>query len=61
MPIYHITAFEKKGEKILDEAIEAINDQDAIERAKTILTEKGQIEKTHRVVSPSGKLILFHR
>ena len=45
MPIYHITAFEKKGEKILDEAIKAINDQDAKEKAKTILTEKGLFKK----------------
>lgn len=60
MAIYKCTAFEKNGEKLLDETIEAANDTEAKEQAVRLLTEKNLINKTHRLVSSEGKLILFH-
>lgn len=60
MSIYKITVFEKNGEKLLDESIEAKNDVDAKRLGEKLLSDKGFQEKTHRLVSPEGKLLLFH-
>ncbi|WP_033829589.1 YhzD family protein [Bacillus andreraoultii] len=60
MSIYKVTAFESNGEKLLDENIEAKTDDEAKQLAEKLLTEKGYLEKTHRCVSPEGKLVLFH-
>nr|WP_206691646.1 YhzD family protein [Heyndrickxia coagulans] len=56
-----MTAFEATGEKILDEGFEAQDDTEAKKKGEALLKEKGVHEKTHRCVSPEGKLILFHR
>lgn len=61
MPVYTITAFDKDGSKLLDENFEALTDAEAKQKGEALLTEKGFDEKTHRLVSPAGKLILFHR
>lgn len=59
MNIYRLTAFEANGEKIIDEAIEAKEEVEAKNKAEILLSEKQANEKTHRLVSPDGKLILF--
>ncbi|MED3561870.1 hypothetical protein BIV60_16410 [Bacillus sp. MUM 116] len=60
MKPYKITAFEPNGEKILDETFQADNDDAAKELGTKLLSEKNLLEKTHRVTSPNGKLLLFH-
>ncbi|MDQ6596356.1 hypothetical protein E2K98_02675 [Bacillus salipaludis] len=60
MKTYKLTAFEPNGEKILDEAFQADHDDAAKELGTKLLSEKNLLEKTHRVISPSGKLLLFH-
>lgn len=57
---YKLTVFEQNGEKILDETIEASDDEQAKKIGLKILTEQNFIHKTHRCVSPEGKLLLFH-
>ncbi|WP_313799188.1 YhzD family protein [Cytobacillus sp.] len=61
MKTYKLTAFEANGEKILDEAFQAGNDEEAKGIGEKLIREKGLSEKTHRCTSPAGKLILFHR
>lgn len=58
---YTLTAFEKSGEKVLDEAFTAENNEEAKMIGTTLLEEKGYREYTHRCVTSDGKLILFHR
>lgn len=60
MKKYKLTIFEPNGEKILDEEIEAENDVKAKQLGEKILKEKNALEKTHRLVSPTGNLLLFH-
>ena len=60
MTNYRFTAFEKTGETLFDEVWTFENDDIAkIEGLKQI-EEKGVGDKTHRLVNPKGKLILFH-
>lgn len=59
MKNYKLTAFEKDGEKILDEVFEAASDQEAKVKGEELLKEKDLLEKTYRCTSPAGKLILF--
>ena len=61
MSIYKLTVFEPSGEKVMDESIEAANDDIAKEMGSKLLKEKGYEEMTHRLTSPVGKLLLFHR
>lgn len=61
MKTYKLTAFDASGEKLLDESIQAENDNEAKEKGTQLLTEKDLLETTHRCTSPSGKLVLFHR
>jgi len=58
---YALTVFSKKGEKLLDEVIEAENDKQAEDLGKAKLQEHNYEEHTHRCVSPTAKLVLFHR
>ncbi|CAM3178525.1 YhzD family protein [Filibacter tadaridae] len=60
MRTYKLTAFEKKGEVIIDETFTAQNDEDAKEKGTIMLEEKNLIEGTHRLASPTGQLLLFH-
>jgi hypothetical protein len=61
MAIYTLTAFDKIGSKLLDENFEATTEAEAKNKGEAILKEKGFDENTHRLVSPAGKLVLFHR
>jgi len=58
--IYKLTAFEPKGKLIIEETLEASSDEEAKEKGHAILTEKELLDKTHRLASPAGKLLLFH-
>jgi hypothetical protein len=60
MKIYKLTAFEANGQKIVDENIQAENDEAAKRQGEQLLSEKQLLEKTHRLTSSSGKLLLFH-
>lgn len=60
MKTYKLTAFEANGEKMVDESFQAENDDAAKELGEKLLAEKNLLEHTHRVISPSGKLLLFH-
>ncbi|WP_438312570.1 YhzD family protein [Sporosarcina sp. FA9] len=57
---YKLTAFEPKGELIMDDTLEAATDEEAKVKGHAILEEKNLLEKTHRLASPKGKLLLFH-
>lgn len=61
MNTYALTAFESNGEKILDETISAQSDSEAKEQGEARLAELNMQEKTHRLTSPKGQLLLFHR
>ena len=60
MRTYKLTAFEKNGELITEETFTAENDSQAKEKGQALLEEKSLLEKTHRLASPAGKLLLFH-
>lgn len=60
MRTYKLTAFEKTGKMIADETFTADNDEQAKEKGQEILKEKDLVDKTHRLASPAGKLLLFH-
>lgn len=60
MKTYKLTAYESKGKVIMDESLEAQTDEEAKEKGYAILEEKELLETTHRLASPSGKLLLFH-
>ncbi|WP_203364135.1 YhzD family protein [Bacillus sp. REN10] len=60
MQTYKLTVFEKNGEKLLDEAFEAKNDEEAKTIGQEILHRHAYEEHTHRCTSPLGKLVLFH-
>lgn len=60
MKIYKLTAFERNGDKILDESFEASGDDEAKSIGEKLLAEKSLADKTHRCTSSSGKLVLFH-
>lgn len=57
---YRFTAFEKTGETLFDEVLTFENDEEAKKSGQKEIENKGVAEKTHRLVSPTGKLILFH-
>jgi hypothetical protein len=57
---YRVTVFQPNGEKILDEAFQAQNDETAKEQGLKILSEKDLLDHTYRCTSPKGKLLLFH-
>ncbi|RSK26311.1 hypothetical protein EJF36_05240 [Bacillus sp. HMF5848] len=61
MATYFITVYAKDGEKLLDEAFEATSDRDAKQVGEDLLKEKQYDQHTHRCISSSGALILFHR
>jgi hypothetical protein len=57
---YKLTAFEPTGALITEETFTSETDDAAKEKGQVMLEEKKLLEKTHRVVSPAGKLLLFH-
>ena len=60
MKMYKLTAFEANGQKIVDENLQAENDEAAKRQGEQLLSEKQLLEKTHRLTTSSGKLLLFH-
>lgn len=58
---YVLTVFDPSGDKLLDEAIEATNDEEGKSLAEKLLKEHAYEEHTHRFVSPDARLLLFHR
>lgn len=60
MRTYKLTAFEQTGKLIAEETFTASNDDEAKEKGQALLEEKDLLKQTHRVVSPAGKLLLFH-
>lgn len=61
MKKYFLTVYDKSGEKLLDETIQAADDREAKELGEKRLTEAQFIDRTHRLTSPSGALLLFQR
>lgn len=61
MKNYVLTVFSKKGEKLLDETIEAATDEEAKALGMKRLQEEGYEKHTHRCVAPNARLVLFHR
>ncbi|MCG3088680.1 YhzD family protein [Sporosarcina cyprini] len=60
MRTYKLTAYEKNGELLTEETFTAATDEEAKEKGRVLLEEKSLAEKTHRLASPAGKLLLFH-
>ncbi|KIL46858.1 hypothetical protein KR50_25550 [Jeotgalibacillus campisalis] len=55
-----MTAFDHKGNLLFEDSFQAEKDEEAKEIGKQKLEEEGLAERTHRLVSPRGKLLLFH-
>ncbi|MGG0655194.1 YhzD family protein [Rummeliibacillus pycnus] len=60
MQVFRFTAFEKTGEIIKDETWEFSDEATAKFQGAEKIEQLGLLEKTHRLVNSSGKLILFH-
>lgn len=60
MRTYKLTAFEQTGKMIMEETFTAENDEQARDKGRELLQEKGLEDQTHRLASPAGKLLLFH-
>lgn len=60
MKTYKLTAYEADGTVLFDESIEAANDSEAKQKGEQFVAENNLEERTHRLASPTGKLILFH-
>ncbi|TWT11153.1 YhzD family protein [Planomicrobium sp. CPCC 101079] len=60
MKTYKLTAFEQTGKLITEETFTASTDEEARDKGRALLEEKDLLNQTHRVVSPAGKLLLFH-
>lgn len=58
---YVLTVFSKTGEKLLDHAFKADNDDAAKAIGKERIIEDKYEEYTHRLVTAKANLILFHR
>ena len=57
---YKLTAYESTGKLITEETFTAETDDAAKEKGQVMLEEKNFSNKTHRLASPAGKLLLFH-
>ncbi|MFC5591757.1 YhzD family protein [Sporosarcina soli] len=60
MRTYKLTAYEPTGELIVEETFTAETDNAAKEKGHALLVDKDLLERTHRLASPTGKLLLFH-
>jgi len=60
MGTYKLTGYEQTGELVFEETFNAANDDEAKTKGREILDSKEWEEKTHRLASPLGKLLLFH-
>lgn len=57
---YYLTIYKSDGENVLNESFNAKNDEEAKEIGMKMLKENNSLEQTHRLVSPDGRLLLFH-
>ena len=60
MGIYKMTAFDEKGTLLFEESFESEKDEQAKKIGMKRFEEEKLSERTHRLVSPKGKLLLFH-
>ncbi|OLO36423.1 hypothetical protein BTR23_15245 [Alkalihalophilus pseudofirmus] len=60
MADYYLTVYDQSGEQLLNETIQAANDEEAKKVGEQKLAEGNYSEHTHRLTR-AGKLILFHR
>ncbi|WP_027963839.1 YhzD family protein [Halalkalibacillus halophilus] len=61
MKTYFLTVYAQDGNALVNETIEAETEESAIKMGKEKLEESDYIDTTHRLVSPDGRLLLFHR
>ncbi|UCZ54308.1 hypothetical protein LGQ02_05970 [Bacillus shivajii] len=61
MSKYFLTAYDKKGNHLLNEIFEATNDQEAKETGLSRLTKENLLDNPSRVVRSSGGLVHFHQ
>lgn len=61
MKHYNLTAFERTGEKVIDEAFTAQNNEEAKAWTDRKLNEEGFSDLPHRCVTDNAKLVSFHR
>ncbi|TMW74023.1 YhzD family protein [Alteribacter natronophilus] len=57
---YFLTAYDKKGNHLLNESFEAKDDKEAKETGQKRLLDEGYAKNPNRVVKESGALVLFH-
>ncbi|PYZ98860.1 hypothetical protein CR205_09905 [Alteribacter lacisalsi] len=60
MAKYFLTAYDKKGNHLLNESFEAKDDKEAKETGEKRLLDEGLSKNPTRVVRESGGLVLFH-
>lgn len=60
MKTYMVTAFSPNGERLLNEAFTAQENDDAKKKGAEILEAHDLLLKTHRCTSSVGELLLFH-
>ncbi len=59
MEHYNLTAFERSGEKVIDEAFTAQNNEEAKAWSLRKLNEEGYSDLPHRCVTANAKLVSF--
>ncbi|UTR09219.1 hypothetical protein MM300_15090 [Evansella sp. LMS18] len=61
MKKYFLTAYDKSGKHLINEAFEAADDKEAKEQGLKRLEEENLTENPSRVVRSSGGLVHFHQ
>jgi hypothetical protein len=57
--MYHLTVYDPKGHKLLDQPIEAKDDETAKAKGQEQLREKNYQSYPYRIVHTSGRLVEF--
>ncbi|WP_416828661.1 YhzD family protein [Ectobacillus polymachus] len=60
MKTYTVTAFDKGGNILLNKQFTAASEIEAKTQGEQLLIDNNMMELTHRCISSSGKLLLFH-
>ncbi|MEB1807971.1 MAG: hypothetical protein LPK26_11895 [Bacillaceae bacterium] len=60
MADYYLTVFDQSGEQLLNETIQAANDEEAKKLGEQKLAETNYSQYAHRLTR-AGKILLFHR
>ncbi|MBO2532722.1 YhzD-like protein [Planifilum fulgidum] len=58
--MYHVTAYDNEGKKLLDEPLQAESDAEAREKGLSLLAEKEYLQLPYRIVHTSGRLVAFN-